>query len=105
MGLLLVLTIKPPVHIQWGSLPKLGDIRPTIVVIISAIVFILIARIPFFSDVFGIMPLQQPTDFSLVISAALIWLITVQIYWRLFPAVRTINFPRRGETVGQGITG
>jgi magnesium-transporting ATPase (P-type) len=91
MGLLLVLTIKPPVHVQWGSLPTLGDIRPTIIVILSVIVFILIARIPFFSELFGIVPLQQPADFALVIGAALIWIITVQIFWRLFPVVRSVS--------------
>ena len=97
IGLLLVLTIKPPLHIQWGSWPKLGDIRPTIVVIFSAVVFILIARIPFFSDIFGIVPLQQPADLARVIAAALIWLITVQIFWRLFPVVRSVSSTVSGE--------
>lgn len=91
MGLLLVLTIKPPFYLHFRGLPKRGDIRPTILVVISAIVFILIARIPFFSEMFGIVPLQDPTDYALIVGAGLIWLIVVQVSWRLFPVVRNVS--------------
>lgn len=91
MGLLLVLTIKPPLLFHWGRLPEFGDIRPSIMVLFSAVAFILITRIPFLSDIFGVVPLQQPEDYALVFTAALAWLFTVQIFWRLFPVVQHVS--------------
>ncbi len=72
MGLLLVTTIKPPLYIHFTTLPQMGDGRPSIMVIISMIVFITIVRIPFFREMFGIFPLQNREDLVLVLGSALI---------------------------------
>ena len=91
LGLLLVLQIKPPVHFYRHKPPAPGDIRPLIMVFMALIVFAIIGRIPFFSDMFGLMDLQSQRDLQLVIGAGLIWVVIVNLFWLLFPVVTTAS--------------
>ena len=60
-------------------------------VIISVIVFMIIAHVPFLADIFGIAPLQNRVDYALVLGSALIWIIVVNIFWRLFPVATRVG--------------
>jgi hypothetical protein len=98
MGLMLVITIKPPIYLHVSSLPQKGDIRPTIMVAISAVVFVIIARIPFLSEIFKLAPLQNPTDYMLIFGSALVFLIVVNLFWWLFPVATKVG----GQVVDVG---
>jgi cation-transporting ATPase E len=87
MGLLLVVQIKPPVYFYRYKRPAPGDIRPLLMVFAAVIVFMVINRIPFFGDMFGLLDLQSRADYLLVVGAGMIWIVVVNLFWWLFPVV------------------
>ncbi len=87
MGLLLVLFIRPPLVFTWGRIPKarLGDLRPTFVVLFSLIVWWGITHIPLAVKLLKVEPLESPQDYMLIGLAALAWAFGVHFLWLAIP--------------------
>ncbi len=100
MGLLLVLFIKPPLILTWGRIPKarLGDLRPTLVVMFSALVWLAITYIPLARRLLKVDPLETMMDYAIVGVAALAWAFGVSFLWRVIPLQSRI----RARVLGTG---
>lgn len=103
-GLLLVLFIRPPLIFTWGRIPKarLGDLRPTLVVLFSAIVWWAITHIPLAVELLKVEPLESAEDYMLIGLAALAWAFGVHFLWLAIPLqsrVRARVFGNGGEQI------
>ena len=91
-GLVLVVLLRPPVRgptlVGVGSDERSGDWRPTAMVMVLLILVFVIASIPLADSLFGLKPLQQPTDYLVVGLAVLAWALTASLIWRV-PALWT----------------
>ncbi len=99
MGLLLVLFIRPPVIFTWGRTPKarLGDLRPTLIVLFSAIVWWAITHIPLARELLKVDPLDQSQDYMIVGVAALAWAFGVHFLWLVIPLQNRVRARVFGE--------
>jgi magnesium-transporting ATPase (P-type) len=85
-GLVLVVLLRPPVR---GLTPvgmgdeRSGDWRPTVMVMVLLILVFVVASIPLADNLFGLKPLQQPTDYLVVGLAVLAWALTASLIWRV----------------------
>jgi magnesium-transporting ATPase (P-type) len=86
-GLVLVVLLRPPVRgltlVSVGSNERSGDWRPTAMVMVLLILVFVIASIPLADSLFGLKPLQQPTDYLVVGLAVLAWSLTASLIWRV----------------------
>jgi magnesium-transporting ATPase (P-type) len=73
MGLILVLFIHPPVKVAGLAIPSLGDIRPAILAMISAVLFFITTQIPLAQELLKIDPLKSSADYWYVLQASVIW--------------------------------
>jgi hypothetical protein len=79
-GLLLVIFISPPVRfLPFG----LGDPRPTLLVIVAGVLFVVATYIPLAQRTFDVMPLAATADYLLVGAAVGLWAAAVQLLWWL----------------------
>ncbi len=91
MGLLLVVFIKPPVRFALSSLPTIGDLRPTILVMVSALLFVVMTYIPLAQRFFEIAPLRQPSHYLVVGIAVAAWALGVRFLWLVIPLQRRVR--------------
>ncbi len=90
MGLVLVLFIKPPLYFRpWATL-QLGDLRPTLLVFVSAFLFLAITFIPLISDLLNVDPLQEPSHYLIIAQATIAWAIALKFIWLLIPIERRV---------------
>jgi len=99
MGLLLVLFINSPLIFTWGRIPKaqLSDLRPTLVVIFSAIVWWAITHIPLARQLLKVDPLETSLDYMIVGVAALAWAFGVHFLWLVIPLQSRVRARVFGE--------
>jgi hypothetical protein len=91
MGLLLVLFIKPPLQFTWGRLPVPGDLRPTVLVMASALVFVVMTYVPLAQYFFEIAPLRQASHYLVVGLAVTAWALGVRFLWLVIPLERKVR--------------
>jgi cation-transporting ATPase E len=86
-GLVLVVLLRPPVRgltlVGMGGDERSGDWRPTVMVMVLLILVFVVASIPLADGLFGLKPLQQPTDYLVVGLAVLAWALTASLIWRV----------------------
>ncbi len=90
-GLLLVVFISPPIHLSWHTRPRRGDIRLTLLVMASALVFLAITYIPLSQEYLKMLPLERSIDYILVGIATIAWALGVQFLWAVIPLERRIR--------------
>ncbi len=93
-GLLLVLFVRPPWRARVGAGTQAGDIRPTILVLVLWVLFVLVAFIPLAYELFGIEPLREPQHFAVVGLAVLAMVFSLAFLLRVVPLV---DSPRSGR--------
>jgi cation-transporting ATPase E len=82
VGLILVIFIKPPSRLWAGGASLTGDWRPTILVILLQIAFLITTRIPLAEEYLKIKPLNSPRDYLIIGLIVLCWTITLRLaYW------------------------
>ena len=90
-GLVLVVLLRPPVRgltlVGMGD-ERSGDWRPTVMVMVLLILVFVVASIPLADNLFGLKPLQQPTDYLVVGLAVLAWASTAVFLWWVRPLER-----------------
>ena len=79
MGLLLILFIHPPLRFSGLARPTKRDGRPTILAVISAVLFFITTQIPLAQELLKIHPLESFQDYLVVIAAALVWAVVFLI--------------------------
>jgi cation-transporting ATPase E len=91
-GLVLVVLLRPPVRgltlMGMGGDERSGDWRPTVMVMVLLILVFAMASIPLADNLFGLKPLQQPTDYLVVGLAVLAWASTTVFLWWVRPLER-----------------
>ncbi len=80
-GLILVVFVEPPTQWFVGGDEFSGDWRPTILAIVSLIVFWIILRYEPFRSFFELFRIPTPLH-VVIISLTLIWMLTLRIIWR-----------------------
>jgi hypothetical protein len=93
-GLLLVLFVRPPWRSRVGAARQAGDIRPTVLVLVLWVLFVLVAFIPLAYEFFGIEPLRETQHFAVVGLAVLAMTFSLAFLLRVVPLV---DSPRRGR--------
>jgi magnesium-transporting ATPase (P-type) len=91
-GLLLVLFVRPPWRPRVGAGRQAGDIRPTLLVLVLWVLFVLVAFIPLAYEFFGIEPLRETQHFVVVGLAVLAMTFSLAFLLRVVPLV---DSPRR----------
>jgi magnesium-transporting ATPase (P-type) len=86
-GLLLVMFVRPPWRPRVGAGSQAGDIRPTLLVLVLWVLFVLVAFIPLAYQLFGIEPLRQAQDFAVVGLALLAMAFSLAFLLRVVPLV------------------
>lgn len=88
IGLFLVIFIKPPGRLWAGGASLIGDWRPTILVIILQIAFLIAAHIPLAQEYLKIEPLKDPFDYLIVGLIVICWAITLLIAYWFWPLIK-----------------
>jgi cation-transporting ATPase E len=86
-GLLLVLFVRPPWRSRVGAGSQAGDIRPTVLVLVLWVLFVLVAFIPLSYQLFGIEPLREMLHYALVGLAVLAMALGLAFLLRVAPLV------------------
>jgi cation-transporting ATPase E len=79
-GLLLVMFVEPPSRFWAGGDEPSGDRRPTWLTIALLVAVLLIAFVPFLSELFDLRPIA-PLDMAVVGVAAAVWVFLVRWAW------------------------
>jgi cation-transporting ATPase E len=87
-GLVLVLFVKPPLHIYWRFSLRRGDLRPTILVVILLALFFLVTSIPLAQDLLHVTWLHSATHYLYIGVLVLGWAFTLRLVWLALPLVR-----------------
>jgi cation-transporting ATPase E len=80
-GLLLIPFVEPPTKFWVGGDRLSGDWRPTILAIGLMVVYIVIMAVPFFREMFDMLPLTW-LEYLLIVAGTIIWAITLRWSWR-----------------------
>jgi hypothetical protein len=93
-GLVLAVLLRPPVRgltlVGMGD-ERSGDWRPTVMVMVLLILVFVVASIPLADSLFGLKPLQQPTDYLVVGLAVLAWASAAVFLWWVRPLERLLR--------------
>ena len=81
-GLLLVVFAQPPGRFWVGGDAYSGDLRPTILAIISFVLYNLVILIPLAQDLLKVQHLRGIQDYLLIAAAATIWVFLLRGIWR-----------------------
>lgn len=82
-GLTVVVLLRPPFRYRVGGDERGGDWRPAALAFVLLILVLVVASIPLADDLFGLKPLQQPTDYLVVGMAVLAWAFAASLTWRV----------------------
>jgi len=91
MGLMLVIFIKPPLHFARGRLPARGDLRPTLLVMAAALIFVVMTYIPLAQRLFEIAPLRLPEHYLVIGLATAAWALGLRFLWLVIPLERRVR--------------
>ena len=92
MGLLLVIFIKPPLRFAWGRAPDVLDLRPTLLVLVAAILFVMTTYIPLAQRLFEIGPLRLPEHYLAIALAVAAWALGLRFLLLIIPLERHVRF-------------
>ncbi len=82
LGLLLVVFAQPPGHFWVGGDACSGDLRPTILAIISFVLYNLVILVPLAQEPLKVQHLRGIQDYLLIEAAATIWVFLLRGIWR-----------------------
>jgi hypothetical protein len=82
LGLLLVVFAQPPGHFWGGGDAYSGDLRPTILAIVSFVLYNLVILIPLAQELLKVQHLRGIQDYLLIAAAATIWVFLLRGIWR-----------------------
>ena len=91
IGLMLVIFIRPPLHFAWGRLPAVKDLRPTLLVTVAAVLFVVMTYIPLAQRIFKIAPLRLPEHYLAIGLAAAAWALGLRFLWLVIPLERRVR--------------
>ncbi|MFA9401949.1 MAG: hypothetical protein ACERKY_02675, partial [Anaerolineales bacterium] len=81
-GLLLVVFTQPPGHFWVGGDAYSGDLRPTILAIVSFVLYNLVILVPLAQELMKVQHLRGIQDYLLIAAAATIWVFLLRGIWR-----------------------
>ncbi|MFV9675705.1 MAG: hypothetical protein ACNYZI_10025, partial [Anaerolineales bacterium] len=81
-GLLLVVFTRPPGHFWVGGKAYSGDLRPTILAIVSFVLYNLVILVPLAQELLKVQHLRGIQDYLLIAAAATIWVFLLRGIWR-----------------------
>ena len=81
-GLLLVMFAQPPGRFWVGGDAYSGDLRPTILAIVSFVLYNLVILIPLAQELLKVQHLRGIQDYALIAAAATIWVFLLRGIWR-----------------------
>ena len=96
-GLLLVLFVRPPWRPRVGVGSQAGDIRPTVLVLVLWVLFVLVAFIPLAYQFFGIEPLREILHYAVVGLAVLAMALGLAFLLRVVPLIDSPRARRDAE--------
>ncbi|TET39057.1 MAG: HAD family hydrolase [Anaerolineales bacterium] len=82
LGLLLVVFAQPPGHFWAGGDAFSGDLRPTILAIVSFVLYNLVILVPLAQELLKVQHLRGIQDYLLIAAAATIWVFLLRGIWR-----------------------
>ncbi|MFA9491442.1 MAG: hypothetical protein ACERK1_09460 [Anaerolineales bacterium] len=82
LGLLLVVFAQPPGRFWVGGDAYSGDLRPTILAIVSFVLYNLVILIPLAQELMKVQHLRGIQDYALIAAAATIWVFLLRGIWR-----------------------
>jgi len=91
IGLFLVIFIKPPVSFAWRKLPVKADLRPTLLVMVAALIFVVMTYIPLAQRLFEITPLRLPEHYLVIGLAVAAWALGLRFLWLIIPLERRVR--------------
>jgi magnesium-transporting ATPase (P-type) len=83
-GLLLVVFVRPPVR-RWLRGIAAGDPRPTILVVLLFVLFVIVSAVPLATELLKVAWLPERMDYVLVGVAAVAWAAVLRFIWFVFP--------------------
>ena len=100
-GLLLVVFVRPPWRPRVGAGSQAGDIRPTLLVLVLWVLFVLVAFIPLAYEFFGIEPLRETQHFAVVGLAVLAMAFSLAFLLRVLPLVEPPRIRRDADDASE----
>jgi magnesium-transporting ATPase (P-type) len=84
-GLVLVIFARPPIRPLLAGGPQHGDLRPTVLVLVLMVLFLVVAGIPFTEELLKLSWLEEPDDYLVVALAVVAWAVFLRFLWLLMP--------------------
>ena len=84
-GLALVIFVRPPIRPLVVGGPQHGDPRPTAMVLVLLVLFLIVAGIPFTEDLLQLSWLEEPHHYLVVALAVVAWALFLRFLWLLMP--------------------
>jgi len=84
-GLVLVIFVRPPIRPLVGGGPQPGDLRPTVLVLVLLVLFLVVAGIPLAQDFLKLSWLEKPQHYLVVALAVVAWALFLRFLWLLMP--------------------
>jgi magnesium-transporting ATPase (P-type) len=84
-GLVLVIFVRPPIRPLLGGGPQHGDLRPTVLVLVLLVLFLVVAGIPFTEELLKLSWLEEPDDYLVVALAVVAWALFLRFIWLMMP--------------------
>ena len=84
-GLLLVVFVRPPRRGWLTSTTQSGDPRPTLMVMVLGVLFVIVAAIPLAEQLLKIKWLSRPEDYAVVVLAAVAWVLVLRFVLFIVP--------------------
>jgi len=82
LGLLLVIFVQPPGRFWVGGDAYSGDLRPTILAMVSFVLYNLVILVPLAQELLKVGPLGGVQAYALIAAAATIWVFLLRGIWR-----------------------
>jgi len=83
-GLALVIFVRPPIRPLVGG-PQHSDPRPTAMVLVLLVLFLVVAGIPFTEELLKLSWLEEPHHYLVVALAVVGWALFLRFLWLLMP--------------------
>jgi cation-transporting ATPase E len=96
MGLLLIVFVEPPTRIWAGGDTLAGDWRPSVLVVGLFAGFVVLLMTPSLRALYGMAPLQSPTDYIILVLLTVAWALGLRYTWRARLVDRYLNVDLEG---------
>jgi magnesium-transporting ATPase (P-type) len=84
-GLVLVIFVRPPIRPPGGDGSQPADLRPTVMVLVLLVLFLVVAGIPLSQELLKLSWLEEPHHYLVVALTVVAWAVLLRFIWLVMP--------------------